>query len=132
MIGPPKKDVKSNFQQNKKCHKIQIILVHLFSFYSLVFSLFPPRKISYNFFFQKLTRKIMIGPPKRRLNENFQQNRKMLQFFINTIAPFWPLSTCFQIFSSPQKFIYFFFHILTKEIMIGSPKKEFKSKFSAK
>ena len=73
----------------------------------------------------------MIGPPKRRLNENFQQNRKMLQFYINTIAPFWPLSTCFQIFSSPQKFI-FFFHILTKKIMIGSPKKEFKSKFSAK
>ena len=73
----------------------------------------------------------MIGPPKRRLNENFQQNRKMLQFFINNIEPFWPLSTCFQIFP-PHKNSYFFFHILTKKIIIESPKKEFKSKFSAK
>ena len=52
MIGPPKKDVKSNFQQNKKCHKIQIILVHLFSFYPLVFSFFLSAKFHIIFFFK--------------------------------------------------------------------------------
>ena len=40
--------------------------MHLFSFYPLVFRFFPCSKNSYSILF-KLTKKIMIGPPKKEV-----------------------------------------------------------------
>ena len=62
--------------------------MHLFSFYSLVFKCILPCKDSYDIYFQKLTKKIMIGSPKKEVKLKFSAKWKKSQNSINTDAPF--------------------------------------------
>ena len=55
--------------------------MHLFIFYPLVFRFFPPRKNSYNIYFLKLTKKIMIGPPKKEVKSKFSAKEKIVTKF---------------------------------------------------
>ena len=42
--------------------------MHLYCIYRLVDNFFPPsKKKSYSIFLQKLTKKLMIGPPKKEV-----------------------------------------------------------------
>ena len=55
--------------------------MHLFIFYPLVFRFFPPRKKSYNIYFLKLTKKLMIGPPKKEVKSKFSAKEKNVTKF---------------------------------------------------
>ena len=44
--------------------------------------IFPPsKKKTYSIFLQKLTKKLMIGPPKKEVKLKNQQNRNVTKFY---------------------------------------------------